>query len=116
MMNNYGWAHLDNEKGFVVAFPNGTRDQDNQRFWDVDHDFHSGLDIDDDGFLRELALHLQNEYQLDPDRTFVTTPLPNFDPHDGSTVQLKVYSSFFNTLKFRYYLVLGGGHDWPGRS
>ena len=209
MMNNYGWTQLANEKGFVVAFPNGTRDQDNQRFWDVDYDFHPGLDIDDDGFLRELALHLQDEYQLDPDRTFVTgfsngaemcfqlacresetfeatapiigmmldtlftncnptivrpmlsmngtadgvtwyggdmgnvggwgayrsipetmafwadlmqaqsitsTPLPDFDPSDGSTVRLDVYSSFLNTLKLRYYLVLGGGHDWPGRS
>ena len=209
MQNNYGWTQLANQEGFVVAFPNGTRDPDNQRFWDVDYDFHQGIDIDDDGFLRELALHLQNEHDLDPDRTFVTgfsngaemcfqlacnesetftatapiigmmldtlftscsptivrpmlsmngtadgvtwfggdmgnaggwgayrpivetmalwadlmqsttvtsTQLPDFDPSDGSTVQLNAYSSFFNTLELRYYLVQGGGHDWPGRS
>ena len=72
MLNNYGWTQLANQEGFVVAFPNGTRDQDNQRFWDVDYDFHQGLEVDDEGFLRELAHHLQTEYDLDPDRTFVT--------------------------------------------
>ncbi len=209
MLNNYGWTQLANEEGFVVAFPNGTRDQNNQRFWDVGYDFHQGIDIDDDGFLRELALHLQNEHDLDPDRTFVTgfsngaemcfqlacresetfmatapiigmmldtlftncsptvvrpmlsmngtadsvtwfggdmtnaggwgayrpipetmefwaelmesnsitsTQLPDFDPSDGSTVRLDVYNSFFNTLELNYYLIQGGGHDWPGRS
>ena len=209
MKNNYGWTQLANQQGFVVAFPNGTRDQNNQRFWDVDYDFHQGIDVDDDGFLRELALHLQNEYDLDPERLFVTgfsngaemcfqlacresetfaatapiigmmldtlftscsptvvrpmlsmngtddpvtwfggdmgnvggwgayrsipetmafwadlmqstsvnsTQLDDFDPSDGSTVRLDVYSSFFNTLELHYYLVQGGGHDWPGRS
>ena len=50
MMNNYGWMDLAEEEGFVVAFPNGTRDQSNARFWDVDYAFHQGIDIDDDGF------------------------------------------------------------------
>lgn len=209
MQNNYGWTQLANQQGFVVAFPNGTRDQDNQRFWDVDYSFHQGINVDDDGFLRELALYLQTEHDLDPDRTFVTgfsngaemcfqlacresetfmatgpiigmmldtlftncnptfvrpmlsmngtadgvtwfggdmgnvggwgayrpiqetmdfwankmqsqsitsTNLPDLDPSDGSTVRLDVYSSFFNTLKLKYYLVLNGGHDWPGNS
>jgi polyhydroxybutyrate depolymerase len=209
MMNNYGWTQLADQEGFVVAFPNGSKDFDNQRFWDVDYDFHQGLDIDDDGFLRELALYLQNEHQLDPDRTFVTgfsngaemcfqlacresetfvatapiigmmldtlftncnptivrpmlsmngtadgvtwyggdmsnaggwgayrsipetmalwaekmqsqsvnsTSLPDVNQSDGSTVRLDVYTSFLNTLTLKYYLVLGGGHDWPGNS
>ena len=72
MMNNYGWMELADERGFVVAFPNGTQDQWNNRFWDVDYDFHQGLDIDDDGFLASLAVHLQQLHGLDPDRTFVT--------------------------------------------
>ncbi len=72
MANNYGWRELADEEGFVVAFPNGTRDQWNQRFWDVDYAFHPGLDIDDDGFLSSLAVHLQGTLGLDPDRTFVT--------------------------------------------
>ena len=72
MMNDYGWTELADERGFVVAFPNGTQDQFGNRFWDVDYDFHPNLDIDDDGFVSELALHLQELHGLDPERTFVT--------------------------------------------
>jgi polyhydroxybutyrate depolymerase len=72
MMNNYGWTELADERGFVVAFPNGTRDPSNNRFWDVDYAFHQGLDIDDDGFLSSLAVHLQELHGLDPTRTFVS--------------------------------------------
>lgn len=72
MMNDYGWTELADQRGFVVAFPNGTRDQWGNRFWDVDYAFHQGLDIDDDGFLSSLAIHLQGVHDLDPGRTFVT--------------------------------------------
>ena len=207
MKNNYGWTELADQKGFVVVFPNGTRDPSNSRFWDVDYDFHQGLDVDDDGFLSSLAVHLQSLHGLDPERTFVTgfsngaemcfqlacresstfaafapiigmmldtlfvtcdplvmrpilsmngtadditlfqgdmnntggwgayrsipetmdfwkgllqipdldrTYLPNADTDDGSTVRLDVYSSELNELMLKYYLVNGGGHDWPG--
>ncbi len=209
MMNNYDWTELADERGFVVAFPNGTRDMWNNRFWDVDYAFHSGFDIDDDGFLTALAVHLQTEYGLDPDRTFVTgfsngaemcfqlacresetfmafapvigmmldplfnncepdvlrpilsmngtdddvtlydgdmnntggwgayrsipdtmalwanilgatgfvrTLLPDTDPTDGSTVRLDVYGAPQSGLELWYYLIVGGGHDWPGQS
>ena len=209
MMNNYGWTELSDERGFVVAFPNGTQDQSGNRFWDVDYDFHPNFDIDDDGFLSELALHLQELHGLDPERTFVTgfsngaemcfqlacresetftafapivgmmldplfnncepavtrpilslngtadnvtlfdgdmnntggwgayhsipdtmalwaniigtsgferTYLPDIDTNDGSTVRLDVYSSPQHDLELWYYLVIGGGHDWPGSS
>ena len=209
MLNNYGWTELADERGFAVAFPNGTRDQYNNRFWDVDYDFHQGFDIDDDGFLRELALHLQDQLSLDPNKTYVTgfsngaemcfqlacretetfmafapivgmmldtlftdcqpteprpilslngteddvtlyegdmdnnggwgayrpipemialwaniletpdiesTNLPDVNPNDGSTVRLDAYSSPHHDIELRQYVVIGGGHDWPGRS
>jgi polyhydroxybutyrate depolymerase len=72
MLNNYGWREMADEGGFVVAFPNGTRDQFNARFWDVDYAFHPQFDIDDNGFLSTLATHLQKTLGLDPERTFVT--------------------------------------------
>lgn len=208
MMLNYGWVELADERGFVVAFPNGTRDQGNNRFWDVDYDFHQGLDIDDDGFLSALAVHLQGLHGLDPSRTYVTgfsngaemcfqlacresetfmafapivgmmldslwnscdpaikrpilslngtdddvtlyqgdmnnnggwgayhsipdmmafwadvldtpdmerTYLEDTNPNDGSTVRLDVYTSPDHELELWYYLVQGGGHDWPGQ-
>ncbi len=208
MMDNYGWVELADERGFVVAFPNGTTDQWNNRFWDVDYDFHANYDIDDDGFLSSLAVHLQELHGLDPDRTFVTgfsngaemsiqlacresetfvafapivgmmmdtlftscdpavnrpilslngtddsitlfegdmdntggwgpyhsipdmmafwadvletpdmerTYLPDINPNDGSVVRLDVYTSSDHDLELWYYLVEGGGHDWPGQ-
>jgi polyhydroxybutyrate depolymerase len=72
MMNDYGWTELADERGFVIAFPNGTRDQSNNRFWDVDYSFHAGIDIDDDGFIRELALHLQQLHGTDLNKIYAT--------------------------------------------
>ena len=73
MLNNYGWRDMADEGGFVAVFPNGTRDQSNDRFWDIGYAFHSQLpDVDDDGFLSSLAVHLQETLGLDPERTFVT--------------------------------------------
>ncbi|MDG2200821.1 MAG: PHB depolymerase family esterase [Phycisphaerales bacterium] len=209
MMNFYGWTELADERGFIVVFPNGTRDQSNIRFWDVDYAIHEGLEIDDDGFLRELALYMQNKENTDPDRIFVTgfsnggdmcyqlacresetfmsfapvtgtmmdtlftscdpavphsiwtmnglddpvvlyegdmdnsdgwgayrpipeiiefwatclgmtdmesTYLPDVDPDDGSIVREDIYSSPQHDRELWYYLVIGGGHEWPGQS
>ena len=69
MISNYGWVELADERGFVVACPNGTFDQFGNRFWDVDYDFHPQFDVDDDGFVVALAEHLQNLHDLDPART-----------------------------------------------
>ena len=70
MANNYGWRELADEEGFVVAFPNGTRDQWNQRFWDVDYAFHPGSTSTTTGSL--LLAATCRDARLDPDRTFVT--------------------------------------------
>ena len=67
-----GWLELADERGFIVAFPNGTVDTLNRRFWDVDYPIHQDVEIDDDGFLRELAFHLQDLYGINPDKIFVT--------------------------------------------
>jgi polyhydroxybutyrate depolymerase len=209
MMNWYGWTQLADERGFIAVFPNGSVDPYGNRFWDVDYAIHDGIEIDDDGFLRELALHLQEQVDIDPGRTFVTgfsnggdmcyqlacresetfmsyapvtgtmmdtlytscqpaiphpiwtmngsddpvvlyegdmenndgwgayrsvpdiiefwatylqtpdmerTYLPDVNPDDGSTVRLDLYSSPQHDRELRYYLVIGGGHEWPGQS
>ena len=209
MINYYGWTELADERGFIAVFPNGTIDQYGSRFWDVDYAIHDGIEIDDDGFLRELALHLQEQADVDPNRIFVTgfsnggdmcyqlachesetfisfapvagtmmdtlytscqpavphpiwtmngsddpvvlyegdmdnsdgwgayrsvpdiidfwtayldTPdmeradLPDVNPDDGSTVRLDLYSSPDHDRELWYYLVIGGGHEWPGQS
>ena len=207
MMSSFDWTELADERGFVVAFPNGTIDKSNNHFWDVNYPIHEGIEIDDDGFLRELAIHLQTLHGLNPNSTFVTgfsnggdmsyqlacresetftgfapvagtmmdslytdctpavphsillihgsddpvvlfegdmdntygwgpyrsipeivafwenvleTPemertfLPDIDPNDGSTVRLDTYSSTQHNRELWYYLIMGGGHGWPG--
>ena len=42
--------------------------------------------------------------------------LPNLDPNDGSIVQLETNRSINDEALLQYYLVIGGGHDWPGQS
>lgn len=209
MQNNYGWTELADDEGFAAAFPDGTRDQWNQRFWNVDYEFHANLTIDDDGFLVALAGFLHDEHALDPERTFVTgfsnggdmsfqlacrrsdifrgfapvcgtmmeslyldceprvprpilaisgtadgttlfegdmdnsdgwgayrpipdvielweqrlqvpiresTTLPDLAPNDGSVVEFERYRSRVHPREFHFYRVVGGGHDWPGRT
>ena len=40
--------------------------------------------------------------------------LPNLDPSDGSIVRLETNRSVDAEALLQYYLVIGGGHDWPG--
>ena len=96
MMNNYGWVQLADERGFVVAFPNGTRDQWNSRFWDVGYDFHAGLDIDDD---LNLDLQFRNNhtaewfvqnYDFDPSATVGRIRLEKAVDKDGVVTQREV--------------------------
>ncbi|MAV55727.1 MAG: hypothetical protein CMJ28_07215 [Phycisphaerae bacterium] len=42
--------------------------------------------------------------------------LPNIDPNDGSIVRLETNRSLETEQLLNYYLVIGGGHDWPGQS
>jgi polyhydroxybutyrate depolymerase len=58
--------------GFAVCYPRGTKDEWGNRFWNVGYEFHEGMDVDDAGFLIELAGFLQTEHTLDASRTFAT--------------------------------------------
>jgi polyhydroxybutyrate depolymerase len=42
------------------------------------------------------------------------TSLPDFDPNDGSTVEHVVYSEGDNNVKVEHFMIVGGGHTWPG--
>lgn len=43
-----------------------------------------------------------------------TTPLPDVNTIDGSTVEHIVFSGGDNGARVEHYKVLGGGHTWPG--
>ena len=42
--------------------------------------------------------------------------LPDAVPGDGSTIEFDRHRSFEHPREFRFYRVVNGGHDWPGRS
>ena len=61
-----------NENGFALCVPQGTSDGSGYNFWNVGYDFHQNQNVDDVDFITSLATHLQEEYQLNSENTFVT--------------------------------------------
>ena len=63
---------IADEYGFAVCYPRGTVDDSGNRFWNVGYDFHPNETVDDVDFLKELAIYLQSEYNLNTDKVFAT--------------------------------------------
>ena len=57
---------------FAVCYPRGTVDNFGNRFWNVGYDFHPNETVDDVDFLKELASHLHDSYNLNSEKTFAT--------------------------------------------
>jgi polyhydroxybutyrate depolymerase len=72
MRNGYGWTQLADAEGFGVCFPQGVRDDWNNRFWNVGYEFHEDETVDDTSFIVALVEYLQGQYNFDSDRTFAT--------------------------------------------
>ena len=64
-----GLNKVSRENGFAVVYPQGTRNKENITYWNAQLNFE---DVDDVGFLTELAISLQKEYDFDPNRTYAT--------------------------------------------
>tara|TARA_B110000014_G_C20123980_1_gene597232 strand:+ start:1026 stop:2249 length:1224 start_codon:yes stop_codon:yes gene_type:complete len=60
------------EHGFAVCYPQGVRDQYNNRFWNVGYAFHDNQTVDDVGFLSSLAQHLSDQNGYNYDNIFST--------------------------------------------
>lgn len=54
---------------FLVVHPNGTLDNQGQRFWNA---FGTGSNVDDVGFIRDLIDTLSAAYNIDPQRIYAT--------------------------------------------
>jgi len=67
-----GMDEIADENKFALCYPRGTRDEWNNRFWEVGYEFHQDIEVDDVSFISELASYLQESYNLDTDRTFAT--------------------------------------------
>ena len=63
------FAEQANEHGFVVCYPSGLTDNIGANHWNANFS-PSMTTVDDVGFLSNLALYLQGEYGLSPEKTF----------------------------------------------
>ena len=64
------------------------------------------------GFNRSFLNHWYGYNNCNSSPT--TTPLPNINTVDGSTVEQITYSGGDNGSSVEHFKVNGGGHDWPG--
>jgi polyhydroxybutyrate depolymerase len=67
------------KNGFVVCYPQGTGSSEStiytkkgSSFWNVGYETHKNETVDDLSFIKSLAIYLQQEYNLDPEKTFCT--------------------------------------------
>jgi polyhydroxybutyrate depolymerase len=60
------------EAGFVVAYPQGTIDQEGNAFFNVGYAFHQNVAVDDVDFVRRMISELRTEYAVDSDQIFAT--------------------------------------------
>ena len=79
-MHGYGSNNLEQEfygdfrgiadtANFLIVHPNGTLDNQGQRFWNT---FGNGATVDDVGFIRDLIDSLSATYNIDPQRIYAT--------------------------------------------
>ena len=57
MYNYSGMQSVADENNFAICYPNGTIDQNGDRFWNVGYNFHQNQSVDDVGF---FAMELQD--------------------------------------------------------
>lgn len=67
-----GFAPLATRAGWVVAHPEGTRDAQGRRFFQVGYDFHRQETVNEVAALQELAGRLVRDLDLDPRAVFAT--------------------------------------------
>jgi len=72
IMSYSGMNTIADQNDFAVCYPQGTIDSWGNNFWNVGYDFHTGVTIDDIGFLESLASYLKLTYQLSATNTFFT--------------------------------------------
>jgi polyhydroxybutyrate depolymerase len=67
-----GMNAIAEEAGFIVAYPQGTVDQDGNAFFNVGYAFHQGVAVDDVDFVRRMVAEVSAEHSVDSERIFAT--------------------------------------------
>ena len=72
LMGYSGINQIADVEGFMVAYPQGTKDSRDNNFFNVGYEFHSDSKVNDVNFIREIVLNLTKEYKLNSKRVFAT--------------------------------------------
>jgi polyhydroxybutyrate depolymerase len=72
MMSYSGMNKVADEEKFLVVYPQGTKDQRGNNFFNVGYEFHASSKVDDLGFIKALVTKLTDEYQVNPNHIFAT--------------------------------------------
>jgi len=72
MMSYSGMNKVADEEKFLVVYPQGTKDQRGNNFFNVGYEFHASSRVDDLGFIKALVTKLTDDYQVNPNHIFAT--------------------------------------------
>ena len=72
MMSYSGMNKIADEEKFLVVYPQGTKDQRGNNFFNVGYEFHASSKVDDLGFIKALVTKLTDDYQVNPNHIFAT--------------------------------------------
>ena len=72
MMAYSGMNKVADEEKFLVVYPQGTKDQRGNNFFNVGYEFHASSRVDDLGFIKALVTKLTDDYQVNPNHIFAT--------------------------------------------
>ena len=72
LMGYSGINQVADKEGFLVAYPQGTKDSRDNNFFNVGYEFHSDSKVNDVNFIREIVLNLTKDYKLNSKRVFAT--------------------------------------------
>ena len=72
MMSYSGMNKVADEEKFLVVYPQGTKDQRGNNFFNVGYEFHAPSKVDDLGFIKALVTKLTEDYQVNPNHIFAT--------------------------------------------
>lgn len=63
---------LAKKHNFAVLYPQGTKDKEDNTFWNVGYSFHENVAVDDVDYLEKLTKFIQKQHQLSATNTFLT--------------------------------------------
>ena len=72
IMSYSGMNEVADTHGFIVAYPQGTLDSEENAFFNVGYEFHQDYSVDDVGFIEAIVADLVAKHSVDAAKVFAT--------------------------------------------